>query len=472
MELKSSQKSYNKLIWPVYLLNGFNSIAFAGIIILMVPLSTLIWPGDDYHALEMGVIMTTLLWSSSFSGLVFGRLIDKYSRVKVLLFISIVRSVSMILLGFATAGQGITTWWYFLFVVFIFGIFSGGSYPAIVSLSHDIVPLEHRSKFFGYFSIFGSVFMMFGFLISGSLVQFGYWRFYFIGIGFAVILSGLIFYFIVKEPKRGSQSKELQTILMDESIEYDFKMDKKLMRKTMLSRTNIAALIDGIFTNVFLGSLDMIILPYLQTPPHNLSPLITGLFVVIFGITGRVIGQVILARFSDKLAKHKGVRRIYFIIFSLIGGSITFVLMFFIPIPYLTPAEGANIMIFFSLPITYMMGMLILSSDAISSLYGVNQPPVLQEINLPEGQGQIVSWNQFLENIGYGMGPLIAGIFISAFGQNYQVSAIIIAVFVIPGTILWVLSVSWYPQDIKRIKEILKERAEILKIRKESKQKL
>jgi MFS family permease len=472
MELKTSQKSYNKLIWPVYLLNGFNSISFAGIIILMVPLSSLFWPGPEevYHALEMGILMTTLLWSSSVSGLFFGRLIDKYSRIKILIIIAVVRSFCMILLGFAIVGQGLLTWWYFFIVVLMFGIFSGGSYPAMVSLSNDIVPLEHRSKFFGYFSITGSVFMMSGFLLSGSLVQFGYWRFYFIGIGFAVLVSGLIFYFIVKEPKRGSQNKELQAVLMDESIEYDFKMDKDLMRKTMLSRTNKAALIEGIFTNVFMGSLDMIILPYLLLPPHNLSLFITGLFVVIFGITGRIIGQVILARFSDKLAKHKGVRRIYFIIFSLIGGSITFVLMFFVPIPYLTKSEGANIVIFFSLPITYVMGMLILSSDAISSLYGVNQPPVLQEINLPEGQGQIVSWNQFLENIGYGLGPLMAGIFISAFGQNYQVSAIIITIFVIPGIILWLLSVSWYPQDIKTIKEILKERAEILKVRKESKQ--
>jgi len=472
MELKSSHKSYNKLIWPVYLLNGFNSISFAGIIILMVPLSSLIWPGEEYHALEMGILMTTLLWTSSVSGLIFGRLIDKYSRVKILMIIAVARSICMVLLGFAIAGQGLLTWWYFFTVVLIFGIFSGGSYPAMVSLSNDIVPLEHRSKFFGFFSVMGSVFMMSGFLISGSLVQYGYWRVYFIGIGFAVLVSGLIFYFIVKEPKRGSQNKELQSVLMDESVEYDFKMNKELMRKTMLSRTNKAALIEGIFTNVFMGSLDMIILPYLQTPPHNLSPLITGLFVVIFGVSGRVIGQVILARFSDKLAKHKGVRRIYFIIFSLIGGSITFVLMFFVPIPYLSESEGADIVLFFSLPMSYMMGILILSSDAISSLYAVNQPPVLQEINLPEGQGQIVSWNQFLENIGYGMGPLIAGVFISAFGQNYQVSAIIITIFVIPGTILWLLSVSWYPQDIKKIKEILTERAEILKIRKVSKQEL
>ena len=202
MESDRDETSYNKAIWPVYLLNGFNSIAFAGIIILMVPLSTLIWPGEPYHALEMGIIMTTLLWSSSISGLFFGRLIDKYSRVKVLLIISIFRSICMILLGLATPGQGIVTWWYFLSVVLIFGMFSGGSYPAIVSLSHDIVPLKHRSKFFGYFSVTGSLFMMFGFLISGSLIQFGLWRYYFIGIGVAIIGSGILFYLIVKEPKR------------------------------------------------------------------------------------------------------------------------------------------------------------------------------------------------------------------------------------------------------------------------------
>ncbi len=467
MTLNTSQKSYNKLIWPIYLLNGFNSISFAGLIILIVPLSSLMWPGEDYHALEMGILITTLLWSSSLSGLFFGRLIDKYSRVKILILTTITRSFCMILLGFALAGQGMVTWWYFFVLILIFGIFAGGNYPAMVSLSNDYVPLEHRSKFFGYLSIVGSIFMMLGFLISGSLVEFGLWRIYFFSIGFAVLISGLVFLFIVNEPKRGIQSKELQSVLSDDKIEYDFKMNKELMRKTMLSRTNIAALIEGIFSNVFMGSLDMIILPYLMTPPHNLSSIVTGVFIVVYGIFGRIIGQLVLSRLSDKVAEHKGVRRIYFIIISLIGGSITFVLMFFVPIPYLTESQGANIGFFFSLPVSFMMGILIFSSDAISSLYAVNQPPVIQEINLPEGQGQIVSWNQFLEHIVYGLGPIIAGVFISIFGQNYQVSAIIITIFVIPGTILWILSLKWYPQDIKKIKAILKERAGILKNRKE-----
>lgn len=462
----TSEKSYNKLIWPLYFVNGFNSIAFGGLIIIIVPLSSLFWPSEEYHALEMGILVTSLFWASSITGIIFGWIIDRYSRIKLILIISVLRSLSMIMLGFATIGQGLTSWWYFFTFVLIFAFFAGGSYPAMISISNDIVPHKDRSKFFGYLSIFGSMFMMLGFLISGSLVQFGYWRFYFISIGLAVLGAGIFFFFYVKEFKRGIQSKELQTILTNDKIKYDFKLNKEMIRKTMLSKTNLTALIEGIFTNAFIGSLDMIILPYLQTPPHNVSPLVTGLFLVIFGGIGRIIGQIILARFSDKIALKNSIKRIHFIIIALIGGSLTFFLMFFVPIPFLSPEEGANIIFFFSFPSSIIMGFLILTSDSISSLYMINQPPVLQEINLPEAQAQITSWNQFLEHIGYGMGPLIAGIIITSFGQNYQISAIIITLFNIPGVILWILSTKWYPHDKQKISEILEDRAVILNARK------
>ncbi|GAH89724.1 unnamed protein product, partial [marine sediment metagenome] len=44
--------------------------------------------------------------------------------------------------------------------------------------------------------------------------------------------------------------------------------------------------------------------------------------------------------------------------------------------------------------------------------------------------------------------------------------AMIITVFVIPGAILWVLSLKWYPFDRKTIKEILEDRAQVLETRK------
>jgi MFS family permease len=105
----NSDKSYNKLIWPLYFVNGFNSIAFGGLIIIIVPLSSLFWPAEDYHALEMGILVTSLFWASSITGIIFGRIIDKYSRIKTIFVISLFRSFSMIMLGFAITGQGLTT---------------------------------------------------------------------------------------------------------------------------------------------------------------------------------------------------------------------------------------------------------------------------------------------------------------------------------------------------------------------------
>ncbi|MHA2051905.1 MAG: hypothetical protein ACW986_20035, partial [Promethearchaeota archaeon] len=105
-------------------------------------------------------------------------------------------------------------------------------------------------------------------------------------------------------------------------------------------------------------------------------------------------------------------------------------------------------------------------STSISSLYEFNQPPLLQEINLPEAQGQIVSLNRLLENIGWGAGPLITGIFIEFSGGNYQITALLIGIFALPGIILWILSLRWYKKDKNVISVILEERALILKTKK------
>ena len=68
---------FNKVLWPIYFLNGFQSVLWGGITFLIVPIARIIW-GDSAHALEMGIIITSLAWSASISGLLFGHLIDKW----------------------------------------------------------------------------------------------------------------------------------------------------------------------------------------------------------------------------------------------------------------------------------------------------------------------------------------------------------------------------------------------------------
>jgi len=268
---ENSEIALTKTFWPLYLLSGFQHISFGGIIVLVVPLSLLMWPDDPYHALEIGILITTLFWSDSLAGLIFGRFIDKYSRKTIITIISIARGLSMIMLGFAYTGKGIETWWYFVIFVFIFGTFAGGSWPAVISMSNDAVPRQQRSRFFGYYQIIKTISIMLGFLVASYLVQNGFWRQFFWGIGSCILIMGFIFTLDAKEPKRGAQCEELMHILKDESIEYDFH-DRTLMKKTMLSKTNRVALIEGVFTMILMGSLTFLILPYIQSPPYNISP--------------------------------------------------------------------------------------------------------------------------------------------------------------------------------------------------------
>ena len=451
-----------KSFWALYSLTGFFSLAFSGIFILVVPLSSLFWPNEPYHALEMGFMITSMFWTNSIAGLLFGRLIDKLSRTKILLLISILRGACMIMLSFTVIGLGINSWMYFYIFTFVIGISAGGNYPTIASLSNDLVPLNSRSRFFGIRNIIRSIFRLNGFILTGLLMLLDLWRVFFILVGIGIILFGFLMFLTIKEPKRGVLRKELSEVLKDDSVSYDFQLDLKMIRKTIFSKTNIVALVEGIFTSVFMGSLTILFLPYIQTEPHNFSPFVTGAFLAFFGLTVGIVMKFILAKLSDKLSKRNDMVRIYSIIIALAAGTTTFVLIFYIPLPHFTIDEGKNLALFFSFPIIWITGIIESASSSISSLYEINQPPVLQQINLPEAQGQVVSFNRLLEAIGWGSGPLITGIFIEISGNNYQLVALIIGIFALPGIILWAISIKWYREDKKVISLILEERAVLL----------
>ncbi len=452
-------------LFPIYLLAGCFTLAFSSLYILVVPLSSLFWPGDEFHALEMGILISTMFWPIAISGLMWGRFIDKYNRVKIFFIVAFARGVCLILMSFTVMGLGIISWTYFYILILIFAIFAGGNYPTVVSLADDIVPEGKRSRFFGIYNIIRSSFQFIGFVVVGFLVQIGLWQWIFSSIGILMIIAGVIMVKKIKEPKRGIQREELKNVLKKSEVVYNFQIDRETMKKTMLSKTNVVALIEGIFTSVFMGSLTILFLPYIQSPPYNISPFSTGVFLAFFGLTGGLIGMGFFAHYSDKLSKKKSILRIFFIIISLSVGMITFVFLFFIPLPPLTVEEGKDLSRFMVDPTVWIMGIIYLLSTSFSALYNINQPPLLQEINLPEAQGQIIAWNRFLEEIAWGLGPFISGIFITISGQNYQLVSIIIGLFAVPGIILWIFALKWYPKDKEEIIKILEQRSKDLESR-------
>lgn len=95
---------------------------------------------------------------------------------------------------------------------------------------------------------------------------------------------------------------------------------------------------------------------------------------------------------------------------------------------------------------------------AVVGIWNINQPPILQAINLSEAQGTISSANQLLELIGSGKGPILAGFLLVFFNQNYQITVTITMGIGIIGGVLWLFATKWIKKDIDRISNILKER--------------
>jgi len=416
------------------------------------------WPEDPFHSSEMGILVGTSSYAMAFSGILFGLLADRFSRVKLITISEIMFGISFLLNGFVPEGKGFESYVYFLILNLVRGFASGGFWPLINSYANDSTEEKQRSQFFGVLQALFQLFQIIGMVISAITFQNYFWREYFWASGLLFIVFGIVIFLKSKEPKRAATHEELSHILSNDKIKYEYSLNKETIKSTIIAPTNIIAFIEGIFTTVILMVPDFLFIPYIQSPPHNLSPFISSIYMIIFGLPGGLLGSLALAKLSDKLAKKNIKNRIYMIVFSVVSLFTFYIIIFFLPIPNLTVAEGNNFLFVFSIPMFWFMGLLAFIARGVVGLFNINQPPILQAINLPEAQGTMSSVNQFLEAIGSGTGPIIAGSLLLFFNQNYQITVSITMGIGIIGGLLWLLSSIWVNKDVNRISEILKKR--------------
>ena len=205
---------------------------------------------------------------------------------------------------------------------------------------------------------------------------------------------------------------------------------------------------------------DFLFITYLQSPPHNISPFITTVYLTIFGISGGILGSIGFSKLSDRLANKNFKNRIYLIVFSIVIVFSTYIFLFFIPIQNMTPVQGNDLVFIITTPAFWLLGIGAFIFRSIISIYSINQPPLIQKINLPESQGIISSSSQFLDFIGLGTGPIIAGVILELYNRNYQITVLISMIIGIIGVFFWLLAIKWINKDIETISSILNRRAE------------
>ena len=449
-----------KRLWPHFLI--YNSFAFtaATLFINIVIVSSIIWPGDTFadHAGELGILTGTSMYIIALSGILFGVLGDKVSRTKLMALVELIFGIGLFFNGLVPEGKGGTTFTLFLTFSLVRGFSIGGIWPLISSHVNDSTEEKERSQFFGAMQAMFQLFQIVGMVASAFSFQNNYWRQYFFITGFVAVLFGIIILIKGSEPKRGATREELKNVLSSEEIVYEYQLTKETIKSTIIAPTNLIAFFEGIFTTILLAVPDFLLIAYLQSPPYNLSPLVTAVFMIIFGLPGGVIGSLAFAKISDRLGKKNIKNRIYMIVISIVLLSSVYLVFFNIPIPDMSVSEGNDFLFVLSIPSFWTMGLIAFIARSVVGLWNINQPPVLQKINLPEAQGKISSANQFLEAIGSGTGPIIAGFLLITYGQNFQLTILITMILGTIGGLLWLLATIWINKDVNRVSTILTQR--------------
>jgi len=448
-----------KRLWPSYII--YNSFAFtlSTIFINLLIVSNIIWSDGLFHSGEMGLLVGISTYVAAFSGILFGVLADTYSRKLLMAITEIIFGSGFVLNAFVAQGLGLQTYTFFLVFSLIRGFATGGFWPIINSFGNDSTKEEERSQFFGTLQALFQLFQIVGMVISAVLFENYFWREYFMIIGIIYILFGFIIFIKGKEPKRASTHKELSEVLLNVDVSYNYKLKKETIKSTIFTPTNIIAFAEGIFTTIMLMIPDFLFIAYIQSDPHNISAVSSSIFMIMFGLPGGLLGSLAFAKISDRLAKRNIKNRVYMIALSNIGLFGFYIALFFLPLPHLNKTQGENVGLLLTFPIFWILGSIALIARAIVGLWNINQPPILQAINLPEAQGTISSANQFLEKIGSGTGPIMAGAILALFSNNYQLTVGITMGLGIIGGMLWLSATRWINKDVERISEILKERS-------------
>ena len=442
---------------------GLVAFITASDIINLLVLSSFIWPGEGYHAFQMGLLISVRMLADSVSGLLWGWMADRYSRKRLFIFGGAFTSIIIFGNSLLPVGGGDPDFVIWFIFRLLLGIGLGSFGPVTNSLVPDLFEKHQRAAYYGRGTLIYSLFQILGMIISANIFILGFWRLYYI------LTAGMYLYLIIhliskfEEPKRGNKEKELQKALEKDGAKYEYKISKETMKHVLFSRSNLLILMEGIFTSLFFGIVDLVLIPYIQGPPRNISPSVSSYLILLFSVPATVLGSIYLAKFSDRKAKRNMKNRLYLIIFGLITRAVFVSIIFTIPIPSFSMEQGNSFAYIMQVPVIYMVGIVLFVSRLSFSIFNVNQTPIIQELNLPETQGTMKSLNQLVEVLGYALGPIFAGILISLFEGNYLALAPFILFFSFPGICMWIIVLNSFERDRKVISQILCERAEQIK---------
>ncbi len=394
----------------------------------------------------IGLMETLRTVAQTVSAPFWGYISDKYSRKKVLIFGTGIWGLWTLAVGLVPSFSAM------LVIRVISGLGLGCLMPATFSLLGDHYPQSKRGRALGVIGLVGLMGTVLGVLALGFVATDQLWRWGFIGLGIASVLTGFIIWIFVDEPPRGSAEPELKG-LITHANENKYSISVKDMLSTLRVPTIWAAILQGItgsmpwvVMSVFFINWMVTDLHYSETisfsDPRGSAPLIFAIIVIgaaISNYLGGVIGD-----FAEK--KNARYGRTIIGQFSVLAG---------VPLSYVLIKVGPH-MTFWQL-----FGWALLTALVIGWPGRGAKEPMMQAVVSPEKRSSAYSVVNFIEGGLSAFSSLIAGALSVKIGLT--------------NALLWTVPFPWlicgigfslfyftYPRDAANIRDLMSKRRDDL----------
>jgi MFS family permease len=404
---------------------------------ILFPIIKKLWGLSYAH---LGLIATARNMLQTVSMPFWGYIADRWRRKWVIVFGTGVWGLWTLACGLAQ-NYGQLFW-----LRVLSGLGLGCLMPATFSLIADLFGPRERGRAIGLLYAIGTLGIIIGILGLGATAHPHLWRYGFVGLGIASVLSGLIIALTVREPPRGAAEPELATTITHDAAQR-FTIRPGDLLKVVRIPTLWVAYAEGIFglmPYVVLGSMmntwlveEKGMVAYLTlSHPQGSAPLMAA------GIAaGAVFGSLIGGFLGDWLDRRwPRYGRVFVGQVSMLIG---------VPFGYLILTSGAQGMAFFALAF---------SAAIFTNWTGPGSlQPLIQSVVPPELRSSAFSSLKFVEGGISALAGLLAGSLADRLGLTTALLYTIPLPWLLGGLIYGLLYFV-YPRDAARLRELMRQR--------------
>ncbi len=406
---------------------------------VLVPIIQSMW-GVSF--VMVGLMTTLRNITQTVSAPLWGYAADRFSRKKVLVFGTGIWGLWTIAVGLMPNFAAM------LVVRAISGLGLGALMPATFSLLGDHYPQNRRGRALGVIGFVGKMGTVVGVLALGFVATEQLWRWGFVGLGVASILSGLVIWLFVEELPRGSAEPELADIINEQKAKA-YQINWQDVFGTLRIPTIWAAIAQGITGTMPWVVMGFYFINWMVTElgyannisfsdPRGSAPLVFAV-IVVGSAFGNYIGGVI-GDFAERVNPKYG--RTVIGQFSVFSG---------VPLLYLLLSRGSQ------MSFGQLVGLALVAALLITWPGRGAKEPMMQAVVLPEARSSAYAVVNLIEGGLSAFAGVIAGALADKIGLTNALLWTIPFPWIICGLVFSAFYFT-YPRDASRVREVLAHR--------------